>query len=268
MTTRTALAFFIAICLFCDSPSVFAATGTLHQITVRIKKAGVAYSQTVSVAENKQSNFTGPVRDMNMIFTTTLAKKDGHFMLDYQLELSGGRTRGVRLISLQGSLAMTQGPGATIANCGPWSVSLALDSKKHSVDPMAWQSGGPENYRLTAGLLFNSEKYSCSMVTVFGAQSDAIDRFGSSESLMNNERHRGFVLTQLLDQDLNLQYALENSFKIGKMLQLQNEQILKPGKKSTVTGSNYRLTLLLEGEPSAKKQKKGGDSYGIVSIIQ
>lgn len=247
----------------------FCAVGS-HTLEARVASGGKVYRQTLKLTEGSQGNFVGPVRDKEMILNGLLSRDGEGLVLQYQLELSGGRGAQGRSIQAQAEVALAPGRPLRALDCGPWSVTLTLDPAKAAApkESAAWDPAGLPNYRLSADLSSDGSGEVCRVVSRADAQSNAVD------GILEGGRKFGFILNSLFTpgkDGFRLQYQVEKNMAAGaRTVQLQNEETLVLNKKTRVPGEGFKLELLLEGPPARPDGRgaSGGKTYGTVPIIE
>jgi len=263
---QTILIFFAL--LFPGAQSAFAAEQ--HTLMVRISNSQAAYTQTVSIAEDRLFNHVGPVNNKQMLINGLLTRDNGIqglLLLQYQLELSGGPGSQGRAIQVQNEVAIRPGDHLTTLECGPWTVKLALDAKgaeEKKSRGAAWSPAGLPNYRLTTKVSGGGSVQLCKLISRAGVQS------GVTDSIQQGTRKYGFIINSLFTpaddgQGFSLHYQLEHGLNgAAKPLQIQGNETLTINKKTAIPGRGYRLEFILEGKKPAKqatpKEGARGDS--------
>jgi len=221
-----------------------------HTLMVRVSKGPATYVQTLKVSQGLQASFVGPVSGgKSMVFNALLVgnpARPEQFNLQYQLELSGGRGSLAPSIQSQSALMMRPGVKVAAVECGAWVVDIGLDAAAPVKRPQdsAWDQAGLGNYRLTAELSRGGARQRCRFLVAPDNQANVVEGFGGAKK-------SGFILNAMpvrgQGTSVALQYQLEHTPAGSSPLQLQSQENLDLGRKSTTQGAGYKLSLLVEG---------------------
>ncbi len=257
---------FAALLLAAAGPATAASP---HSLEARISYGSSVYKQVLRLTEGRQANHVGPLNGKQVIVNGLLVGGADGLTLQYQLELTDGPERDGRSIQLQSEAVLRPGVPLAALDCGPWSVTLTLDPVKAAPGKAgkAWDPAGLPNYRLTADVSAGGSRQVCKIVSKSGTQSNVVD------GLRQGSRKFGFILNSLLTpaggNGFRLQYQLEkNSSPAARAFQLQNEEKLTLGKRTSFSGEGYKLVFLLEGSVQAGGKAAEKKGYGTVQLIQ
>jgi len=244
-----------------------------HTVTARFVTPQGTFTKAVSAAEGSQARFVGQVEGRRMILVAVVVRKDGVLSLEYQAELSS--LDGSRSIQVQSAVGLPAGGAIAAADCGAWSLELALDGKPKggAASKGAWDGGTARNRRVTADVETSRERRRCRAAYIPGSQTNIVD--GGADGT----RRYGFILNLMpswKNGAEHVEYQMESSPRGGGTVQGLGNVDLPLGRRGASRGDGYKIAWLMEGEPppaapvpaAAAPAAASPDSTGAVPLLR